>query len=136
MSTYFRSLPKELRNELNQYNDFNNYADYMELREMGIIPYSRHIILRRHIPYYKYYFWPSILVQRIPFFVSSTMTNDHFRSEVCRGFNQEDSRNITVYEYKVCPKNRPDIRYAHEYMTEIIDVSQYRDNEEYLVEFH
>ena len=135
---YLQALPETLRIELDRYKDWNNLNnDYMRLRWTNFIPHdSRHVLFRQYVWYYKFYFWPTYHIRDIPFYIPIDMTNEELHHRLFCSFHQDEESSVIIHEYRVCPKNRPDIEHVNQYMPVITDISQIRDNELYLVDFH
>lgn len=111
------------------------YSPAPEVKCLAPLSATRVVVFRLDIPYYRFYIWPTFYYHYIQFSITSDMTNEELRSEVCRGFNKDRNSKVRVYKLCCVPKHR-DVTHISQYMPEITDVSEYLDNEVYIVEFY
>ena len=83
------------------------------------------VIFRRESPWYLYYFWPSLQISEMQYNITTDMTSEWLYNDLRRYYKQNPNAKIKISKYKVGELTP----------NEITDISQFLENETYLVEF-
>lgn len=118
MLTYLQYLPKDLRNILYDYQDYSRLEPY---RLNSVFYKPRHVII--DTIYCRFYVGMPPTIEFI-MGIDSNTTNKEFFTRLCNACGQDLDSTVIVHKF------------GKKYLTMITDVSQYKQNNCYLVEFH